>query len=75
MHIRRLVKAGHASHTVSLPKSWLKKNNLSRGDTIYITEKSDKELAVSPKVEEAKLEKKEMLKRMARIHEYSRKTV
>lgn len=60
MHIRKLVKAGHASHTLSLPKSWLSKNKLCKGDTLYVIEKSDTELTISPKIKEAKLEKKDI---------------
>ncbi len=54
MHIRRLVKAGQASHTISLPKEWLEKNNLSKGSTIYIREKSGSELLVTPNLEAKK---------------------
>jgi len=46
--IRRLVKAGQSSHTVSLPKSWIEKNNLSKGDVVYLHEPSDKELIITP---------------------------
>jgi phosphate uptake regulator len=60
MHMRRLVKAGHASHTVSLPKSWIDKNNLKKGDTLFIIEKSDSELKITPKQEEEKKEQKEI---------------
>lgn len=48
MHIRRLVKAGQASHTISLPKEWLEKNKLGKGSTVYVHEKSDHELLVTP---------------------------
>ena len=48
MLIRRLVKAGQSSHTVSLPKSWIEKNNLSKGDVVYLHEPSDKELIITP---------------------------
>ena len=54
MHIRRLVKAGQASHTVSLPKKWLEKNNLAKGNTVYLIERSDKELAILPSLEPKK---------------------
>jgi phosphate transport system protein len=54
MHIRKLVKAGQASHTISLPKEWLEKNNLSRGATLYVQEKSDSELLVTPTLAEKK---------------------
>ena len=59
MHTRKLVKAGSASHTVSLPKAWIEKNNLKKGDTIYITEKSESELRVAAKPEEDNEEQKE----------------
>lgn len=48
MHIRRLVKAGPASHTVSLPKKWIEKNNLEKGHNVYLVEKSDRELVILP---------------------------
>lgn len=50
MHIRRLVKAGPASHTVSLPKKWIEKNKLKKGNNVYLVEKSDKELAIMPEL-------------------------
>lgn len=62
MHIRRIVKAGQASHTVSLPKEWLDKNKLKKGDTVYIHEKSDKELLVTLELSSQKpIEKKEIV--------------
>lgn len=58
MQIRRLVKSGAASHTISLPKNWLDKNNLAKGDILYLLEKSDKELVVTPETKpEVKQEK------------------
>lgn len=50
VYIRRLVKAGQASHTISLPKSWLEKNELKRGDTLYVKERSPKELVITPQL-------------------------
>jgi len=50
MHIRRLVKAGQASHTISLPKEWLEKNKLGKGATLYVNEKSDTELVITPHI-------------------------
>ena len=46
LEIRRLVKSGAASHTISLPKNWLDKNKLNKGDILYINEKSDRELTL-----------------------------
>lgn len=48
MIIRRLVKAGQASHTISLPKEWLDRHKLSKGDLVYLYEKGDKELMITP---------------------------
>lgn len=48
MIIRRLVKAGQASHTISLPKEWLDKHKLTKGDLVYLYERGDKELVITP---------------------------
>lgn len=45
---RRLVRAGQSSHTVSLPKDWLLRNNLKAGDVVYVEVKSERELILSP---------------------------
>jgi len=58
MHIRRLVKAGPTSHTVSLPKEWLEKNNLAKGSTIYVHEQSDSELLITPHLDAQPVEQK-----------------
>ena len=50
MHIRKIVKAGPASHTVSLPKKWIEKNSLEKGHNVYLIEKSDKELVITPEL-------------------------
>ena len=59
METRRLVKAGQTSHTISLPKDWITKNNLKKGDSVYITSKSDTELLVTTSSEQKASEKKE----------------
>lgn len=41
MHVRKLVKSGSASHTISLPSDWVSKNNLKKGDLLYIKEKNN----------------------------------
>lgn len=60
MHIRKLVKAGQTSHTVSLPKEWISKNELKKGDTVYIHPKSDNELLVSTEKSTKTPDKKEI---------------
>lgn len=60
METRKLVKAGATSHTISLPKAWLEKNKLKKGDMLFIIENSDSELVITPKIKEEKQEKKEI---------------
>ncbi len=45
MEFRKLISFGNSSFVVSLPKSWVEKNKLVKGDMIYIEEKND-ELAL-----------------------------
>jgi len=59
LHIRKLVKAGIASHTVSLPKNWLSKNKLNKGSIIYIVEEGDNTLRIKTNLEQKSKEKKE----------------
>jgi phosphate uptake regulator len=59
MNIRKLVKSGAASHTVALPKDWLDKNKLKKGDLLYITEK-DNELIISSDTKAPQKTKKEI---------------
>jgi len=51
MEYRRLIKFGNSSFVISVPKDWLKKNNLEKGDMIYLTENGNNELVVSSKLE------------------------
>jgi phosphate uptake regulator len=60
MNIRKIVKAGLASYTVSLPKEWIDKNKLTKGDSLYILEKSSNELLVSTEVKEKLKELREI---------------
>lgn len=41
MLTRKLVKAGPSSHTIALPKEWIEKNNLKKGDVVYVSQKED----------------------------------
>lgn len=60
MDIRRLVKSGNSSFTVAVPKEWIDKNNLKRGDAIYINQNPDNTLSVS-KEQGKKREAKEFI--------------
>ncbi|KYK25458.1 hypothetical protein AYK26_05980 [Euryarchaeota archaeon SM23-78] len=60
MQIRRLVKSGLSSFTVALPKDWIDKNKLDKGDFLYIDE-VDNTLRVSAKSKKEKPERKEIV--------------
>ena len=47
MEYRKLIKFGNSSFVLSLPKGWVEKNNLSKGDLIYIAENGNSELMLS----------------------------
>ena len=36
LEYRKLIKFGNSSHVISLPGEWIKKNNLSKGDVVYL---------------------------------------
>lgn len=59
MHIRRLVKSGTASHTIALPKEWIEKNKLKKGNLLYINEK-DNQLILSAEQKEEPAKYKEI---------------
>ena len=46
MQTRKIVKSGAASYTISLPKDWIVRNKLDKGDMVYINEESG-DLSVS----------------------------
>lgn len=58
MQTRKLVKTGAETFTLSLPKSWIRKNNLKKGDLLFIKEKANK-LEIGAELKERK-EKKEI---------------
>lgn len=59
IHIRKLVKSGAASHTIALPKDWITKNKLKKGDLLYIKEK-DNEITVSTETKQLQPSTKEI---------------
>lgn len=54
MEIRKLVKSGPGSHALSLPKKWLVKHQISKGDLLYITEGQGETLTISPTLHKPK---------------------
>jgi phosphate uptake regulator len=46
--VRRLIKFGDSSHVVSIPKDWIEKNKLQKGDLIFLDENEFGQLLISP---------------------------
>jgi len=56
MHKRKIQLIAGTTYTVSLPKEWVKKNNLKEKNEILLYEKGDRTLVISPRsIEEKKL--------------------
>lgn len=45
---RRLIKFGNNSHVISVPKKWVDKHNLKKGDNVYLFENGKNELIIAP---------------------------
>ena len=58
MAFRKIIKFGESSHVITLPKPWLVKNSLSKGDTIFL-EHSDDEIKITSQNKEPTKELKE----------------
>jgi phosphate uptake regulator len=66
---RRLIKFGNSSYVVSLPKEWIEKNNLKKGELIYMDYSKNK-LVLSPMAQNYVEEERKMIieaKEMDRI--------
>ncbi len=50
LEVRKLIKFGNSSHVISIPASWLKKNNLNKGDIVYFKENNGNELVLTPEI-------------------------
>ena len=59
MQPRRLVKAGQSSHTISLPKEWLDRNKLKRGDVVYLNELNNN-IIIAPERRDAAIAPREL---------------
>ncbi len=51
---RRLIKFGNSSFIVALPKEWIKRNKLKKGDLIHFSENTNNELVLSSGEEKEK---------------------
>ncbi len=61
MQYRKLIKFGNSSHVISIPNDWLKKNNLNKGDVIYIEENGNNELILNSEKKDKVVEEKEII--------------
>jgi len=59
MESRKIIGFGNSSYVISLPKSWVSRNKLRKGDTIYLDEKID-DLVITTS-ETPKKEEKEVI--------------
>jgi len=48
MNQRKLIKLGNSSYAIALPKDWVDKAGLKKGDNVYIVPNSNGELIVHP---------------------------
>lgn len=56
---RKLIRLGNSSFAIALPKDWVEKSGLEKGDDVFIEKNSNGEITVSPefkKSEEKKIE-------------------
>jgi phosphate uptake regulator len=56
MDYRRIQLTGESTYIVSLPKKWVKKNNLSKGDTLSVTETRDEVILRAKEAKETETE-------------------
>mgnify|MGYP001588082223 CR=1 FL=1 len=61
MEHRKLIKFGNSSHVISLPNTWLKRNNVEKGDTLYIEENGNNELILSSEKKQKVQEEKQIV--------------
>lgn len=60
MDKRKLISFGNSSYVVSIPKTWIEKNRLEKGSSVYVNEKEDN-LIISVGDQEQKRKKKEAI--------------
>lgn len=58
MEYRKLIKFGNSSHVISIPKNWINRNNIVKGDTVYFEENDEGDLVVSARDRDERGEKK-----------------
>ena len=61
MQIRKLVKSGLSSYTIALPKDWIDRNTLKKGDLLYINETPQNELLIAKEAKKQEKERREVV--------------
>lgn len=49
MQPRKLIRLGNSSYAIALPKDWIEKSGLKKGDDVYVEKNSNGEIVISPK--------------------------
>ena len=58
MEYRKIIRFGNASYAICLPKDWVEKNNLKKGQGLCVEDSGTGEITLSPKIIETEQEKK-----------------
>ncbi len=58
---RNLIKFGNSSYVISIPKEWVERNKLKKGDSVFIEQNGNEELIIVPQVKEYKEPNKEIV--------------
>lgn len=57
MEERKLIRLGNSSFAIALPKNWITKSGLKKGDKVFIVPNSNGEIIISPEFKRANEEK------------------
>jgi len=60
MEPRRIIKFGNSSYVISIPKEWIKENQIKKGDLIFLDTSPDGELIIKPKENQNKEEPRQV---------------
>ncbi len=61
MNQRKLIKLGNSSYAIALPKDWIDKSGLKKGDDVFITHNSNGELIVQATLNKSSLNKEKRI--------------
>ncbi len=60
MDYRKIIKFGNSSFVVSLPRKWMEKHNLKKGDVLYCEENGNNELTLATKQDDGQNKEQEI---------------